>query len=45
MIIALIEYCMNPKNFRDKKAHPEYITFVNIADLVNQLGQIDYTNP
>lgn len=45
MIIALIEYCMNPENFEDKKTHPEYITFVNISDLVNQLGQIDYINP
>ncbi|WP_103661065.1 VirD4-like conjugal transfer protein, CD1115 family [Lactobacillus sp. HT06-2] len=45
MIIALIEYCMNPKNFDDHKTHPEYITFVNISDMVNQLGQIDYINP
>lgn len=45
MIIALMEYCMNPKNFDDKKAHPEKVTFNNIIEMTNEL-MIEYvTNP
>lgn len=42
MIIAVIEYCMNPKNFPDSKAHPEKVTLNNIIDMTNEL-MIDYT--
>lgn len=37
MIIALIDYCMNPKNFTDHKPHPEKVTMNNIIHMTNEL--------
>ncbi|CAM3194818.1 type IV secretion system protein VirD4 [Lactobacillus bombicola] len=46
MIIALIEFCLNPNNFDDHIPHPEKITLNNIADMLQQLGTVDYAkNP
>lgn len=38
MIIALIEFCENPDNFPDHKAHPEKIILANIVDMATELG-------
>lgn len=39
MVIALLDFVMNPSNFDDHKIHPEKVTFTNVLDMVSTLGQ------
>lgn len=42
MILALVNYNLNPNNFIDKKAHPERVTMFNIVDMISEIGSITY---
>lgn len=39
MVIALLDFTMDPSNFDDHKTHPEKVTFTNVLDMVSTLGQ------
>lgn len=39
MVIAMLDFVMDPENFPDHKRHPEKVTFTNVLDMVSTLGQ------
>lgn len=39
MVIAMLDFVMDPDNFPDHKRHPEKVTFTNVLDMVSTLGQ------